>query len=81
MCVHAHILRALEVFSVIATTADLHTNTPASEALLCDSNTAGDSDEEKAFVIGLLGLDTDSDEDDSSILAELFFLFSHVITS
>jgi hypothetical protein len=69
MCVHAHILRALEVFSVIATSAALHTNTPASEALLCDSNTAddSDSDEERAFVLGLLGLDTDSDEDDNTL--------------
>ena len=46
MCVHAHILRALEVFSVIATTAALHTNTPASAAAeerLADSNTADET--------------------------------------
>jgi hypothetical protein len=66
MCVHAHILRALEVFSVIATTATLHTDTPASAAAeerLADSSIADESDEEQAFVLGLLGLDTNSDEE------------------
>jgi hypothetical protein len=73
MCMHAHILRALEVFSVIATTAALRTNTPASAAAeehLTDSNAADgskdgrdDSDEEKTF--------DDSDEEKTFVLGLL----------
>jgi hypothetical protein len=65
-CVHAHIVRALEVFSALATSAALHTDIPASTATVrspTDSDGTGDSDEEKVFVLEMLGLDTSSDEE------------------